>query len=267
VAIPTPPFWGDRVVEAIALDDVFRMLNTEVIIRGRWGYRRGQLTREAYAAQIKDQVLPQLDRLMRRCADDKLLAPRVVYGYYPCRSSGERLIIYRPGSDEEWLRLAFPRQRKAPFRCIADFFVDKDSAQPDVIALQVVTIGPQVSVREQQLYREHQYKDYLLLHGLGVEAAEALAEHWHKHVRDELGISADDGVTVEQLAMQQYRGSRYSFGYPACPDLEENAKLFTILSPERIGVTLTENGQMVPEQTTSAFIVHHPQAKYFTLSD
>jgi len=267
VAAPTPPFWGDRVVAEVALDDVRGLLNTEVIIRGRWGYRRGQLTKQAYDTQIREQVLPQLEQLWHQCAVEGLIEARVVYGYYPCRSQGEQVVIYRPGSDDEWLRLSFPRQRKAPHRCIADFFADRSRAQPDVIALQVVTIGPRLTEREQLLYAEHRYQDYLLLHGLGVEAAEALAELWHRQVRRELNIAGDDGQTVEQFAVQHYRGARYSFGYPACPDLDENDKLFEILQPARIGVTLTENGQMVPEQTTSAFIVHHPQAKYFTLSE
>ncbi|MBN2357901.1 MAG: methionine synthase [Deltaproteobacteria bacterium] len=265
VAIPTPPFWGDRIVDDIALGDVFRLLDIEVIIRSRWGYRRGRLSEEAHQAQLRQQVVPQLEELWQRCAADHLIEPRVVYGYYPCRSQGDQLVIYRPGTSDEWSRLDFPRQRKPPHRCIADFFVSDLDTAPDVIALQVVTVGPRLGERERQLYLDHRYHDYLLLHGLGVEAAEALAEHWHQRVRVELGIAGDDGASAGDLAQQRYRGSRYSFGYPACPDLDENQKLFEILRPERIGVTLTESGQMVPEQTTSAFIAHHPQARYFTL--
>ncbi len=265
ITIPVPPFWGDRIVTDIDLDTVYSYLTESVLFRGRWGYRRGNLSSEEYEALLEAKVKPEFAALKRHCKEEGFFEPKVVYGYYPCHSEGNELIIYDPQSGKEWLRLSFPRQKKPPYRCIADFFLPVESDRRDVIAFQVVTIGDRASREAERLYRANAYKDYLLFHGLSVESAEALAEYWHKQIRRELGIASEDGDTIEDLIVQKYRGSRYSFGYPACPDLSENRKLFTILRPERIGVSLTEEDQMVPEQTTSAFIVHHPQAKYFTL--
>ncbi|MFH1808750.1 MAG: methionine synthase [Pseudomonadota bacterium] len=263
--VPAPPFWGSRVVSDIALDEIYPFLTEVVLFRGRWGYRRGALDKQAYEDLIENTVRPEFERLKARCRDEHILQPKVVYGYYPACSDGDQVVIYQPKGDQELTRLRFPRQRKSPGRCIADYFWPVGGDRRDLIALQVVTVGPQAEHIEQELYQQDRYKDYLLLHGLSVETAEALAEFWHKKVRAELGLLGDDGQTMDELVAQKYRGSRYSFGYPACPDLDQNKLLFDILDPARIGVTLTENAQMVPEQTTSAFIVHHPQAKYFTL--
>jgi len=262
--IPEPPFWGRRVVTDIDPDTIFPFINKQALLRGRWGYRRGKLTAEEYHLLIQNQVSPALEQLQQRCKQEKLLVPAVVYGYYRCHRQGDELIIYQPDRDAEWLRFHFPRQQKPPYRCIADFFLPQDSGKTDIIALQVVTIGHKATEEAQRLFHADQYKNYLMLHGLSVEAAEALAEYWHLKIRTELRISNDDLAAMENSVMEKYRGSRYSFGYPACPDLSENRKIFTILQPEQIGVTLTEQDQMVPEQTTSAFIVHHPQAKYFS---
>lgn len=265
VAIPAPPFWGDRIVTGISLEDVFSHLTEHVLFRGRWGYRRGKLSAEEYQLLLDRQVIPEFNALKARIKAEQLLTPQVVYGYYPCNSDGDELIIYHPEEGREWQRFAFPRQRTAPHRCIADYFRPAASGQRDLIALQVVTVGQRASEIAQQLYASNAYKEYLLFHGLSVESAEALAELWHRRVREELGIAGEDGSSMEEFVVQKYRGSRYSFGYPACPEMAENRKLFAILRPERIGVTLTEEDQMVPEQTTSAFIVHHPQAKYFNV--
>lgn len=265
IDIPVPPFWGDRIVEEIDLDTVFGYLTESVLFRGRWGYRRGKLTAAEYQTLLEEHVLPEFRALKKRCKQEKLLVPRVVYGYYPCNSEGDEVILLHPEDGTEWVRFAFPRERQAPFRCIADYFLPRSSGRRDLIALQVATVGDRASTETKRLYQENIYKDYLLLHGLSVESAEALAEYWHRRVREELGITMEDGSSVEELVVQKYRGSRYSFGYPACPDLAENRKLFAILRPERIGVTLTEGDQMEPEQSTSAFIVHHPQAKYFNI--
>lgn len=265
VLIPQPPFWGDRVVDDIDLEVVFTYLTENVLFRGRWGYRRGSLSAEEFERLIAHEAQPELLRLQQRCKSEKLLQPAVVYGYYPCNSDGNEVIIYHPQSDTEWLRLQFPRQETAPHRCIADFFLPITEPRHDVIALQVVTVGQRAAEEAQRLYTTNAYKEYLLFHGLSVETAEALAEYWHRRIREELGIQAEDGVGIQDFVVQKYRGSRYSFGYPACPDLAENRKLFELLRPERIGVTITEEDQMVPEQTTSAFIVHHPQAKYFRI--
>ena len=265
VSIPTPPFWGDRLINDIDLDTVFGFLTESVLFRGRWGYRRGHLSKEAYEEMIAAKVRPEFEALKARCKDQSLLSPQVVYGYYPCQSEADDVILYHPSSADEWLRFHFPRQKSAPHRCIADFFMPRSKGRMDVIALQVVTVGHRAVEESKRLYDSHAYKDYLLFHGLSVESAEALAEYLHKRIRQELGIAQDDGATIEDFVVQKYRGSRYSFGYPACPDLAENRKIFMLLRPERIGVSLTEEDQMVPEQTTSAFIVHHPQAKYFAL--
>ena len=265
IAIPEPPFWGDRIVRDIPLETVYSYLTESVLFRGRWGYRRGRLSAEEYKVLIDEQVRPELERLKQRCERERLLQPAVVYGYLPCNGEGDDVVLYHPDSGDEWLRFTFPRQSRAPRRCIADYFAPKASGVRDLIALQVVTVGGRASEEAARLYRSNAYKDYLLFHGLSVEAAEALAEYWHREIRLELGIADEDGGTMDDFVVQKYRGSRYSFGYPACPDLAENRKLFRILAPERIGVTLSEEDQMIPEQTTSAFIVHHPQAKYFNV--
>jgi len=265
INIPEPPFWGSKVVRDIDLDNVYDYLTESVIFRGRWGYRRGELSREEYEALIEKEVRPKFEDLKRQAREEKLFEPQVVYGYYPCNSQNEEVIIYHPETDEEMLRFQFPRQQKPPYRCIADFFLPSESERHDLIALQVVTVGPKASQRAQQLYAQDQYKDYLLFHGFSVEAAEALAEYWHLRVRQELGMTEQDGSSMDDFVVQKYRGSRYSFGYPSCPDLSENRKIFKLLKPERIDVTISAEDQMYPEQTTSAFIVHHPQAKYFNI--
>ncbi len=265
VNIPSPPFWGDSIVKDIDLDTVFAYLTESVLFRGRWGYRRGKLRKEDYDALIDTQVRPQLEELKQRCKAQKLLQPALVYGYYPCNSEGNQIIVYRVKSRKEWIRFNFPRQQKPPYRCISDFVLPVDSGQRDMIVFQIVTVGAKAMEESKRLFQSNQYKNYLLFHGLSVESAEALAEYWHKKVREDLNIAAEDGTDINDFVVQKYRGSRYSFGYPACPDLAENRKIFAILQPERIGVNLTEEDQMVPEQTTSAFIIHHPQAKYFNV--
>jgi 5-methyltetrahydrofolate--homocysteine methyltransferase len=263
--IPKPPFWGTKVVSDIDLDDVYSFLTESVLFRGRWGYRRGDLSREAYDELIETKVRPEFEELKKRCKEEKLLLPQVVYGYYPCNKDGDDVVIFEPDSDTEILRLPFPRQTKEPYRCIADFFLPIDSGTRDIMPFQIATVGIEASHEAQRLYEADAYKDYLLFHGLSVEAAEALAEYWHQVIRTELNITEEDGVGIEDFVVQKYRGSRYSYGYPACPDLYGNRLMAQLLEPERIGVAMTEEDQMTPEQTTSAFIVHHPQAKYFTL--
>jgi 5-methyltetrahydrofolate--homocysteine methyltransferase len=265
INIPKPPFWGDKIIEDINLETVYSFLTETVLFRGRWGYRRGKMTKEDYEKLLHTRVRPEFELLKKQCAEKALLVPKVIYGYYPCNSSGEEVIVYKPNTNEEWLRFAFPRQTAAPHKCVADYFLPTEFGQRDVIVLQVVTVGEKADKEALRLYKSNAYKDYLLFHGLSVEAAEALAEYVHLRIRKELNIAEEDGKTIEDFVVQQYRGSRYSFGYPACPDLAENRKLFELLKPERIGIILTEEDQMVPEQTTSAFIVHHPQAKYFNV--
>ena len=202
-----------------------------------------------------------------------MLEAAVVYGYWPCVSKGDDLVVLQPadtgagtGSSggSELCRFTFPRQQRDRRLCISDFFREADSGETDVVAFHVVTMGSRISQVCAELFGKNAYRDYLELHGLSVQLTEALAEYWHRRIREELGIAGDDSDDLaDVLSHQGYRGSRYSWGYPACPDLEDQAKLVGLLRPERIGVTLSEEYQLHPEQSTSAIIVHHPQAKYF----
>ncbi len=265
INIPIPPFLGSKIVENIDLDTIFSYLTQEVLFRGRWGYRRNNMSREAYQALLETKVKPEFERLINWCKYSNIFTPKVVYGYYACQSHGNDIVLYHPNTKDPWLRLPFPRQKRHPYRCIADFVMPVTSGIMDIIAIQIVTIGSQAQDISQELFTHDRYKDYLLFHGLSVETTEALAEYWHKAIRKELNIEQEDGTTIEDFIMQKYRGSRYSFGYPACPDMEGNIRLFEILEAQRIGINVIESGQMIPEQTTSAFILHHPQAKYFNI--
>src|SRR5262249_21484371 len=216
---------------------------------GQWQVRRGKLPEAEYARILKDEVMPELRRLKSEAKEKKILRPSVVYGYFPCNSDGDDLIIYEPEGLVEWERFTFPRQTKGRQFCIADFFSPKSSGTVDVVAFHVVTMGKYASEYAAELFSSNRYKEYLYVHGLSVESAEALAEYWHKRIRTELSIDAEDDPDIRRLFSQHYRGSRYSFGYPACPRLEDQATLFRLLAPERIGVGLTEEFQLVPEQS------------------
>jgi 5-methyltetrahydrofolate--homocysteine methyltransferase len=260
------PFWGSKVVEAIDLDQVYPFINRVALFRGQWQFRKGAKDDRQYQEQIEREVEPILAGLQRQCREEKILQPQVVYGYFPCNADGDDLIVFDPqDQDREVERFVFPRQAARGRLCLSDFFLPLASGRRDVLGLQCVTVGSEVSRRAHALFEANQYTQYLYLHGLGVESAEALAELWHKRIRQELGIDAQDSPHVRELFTQHYRGSRYSFGYPACPDLSDQEKLFRLLRPERIGCTLTENWQIEPEQSTSALIVHHPGAKYFSV--
>jgi 5-methyltetrahydrofolate--homocysteine methyltransferase len=219
---------------------------------------------EEYQALVRDKVRPIYDELKERCKRENLLTPKVVYGYFPCQSEGNDLIVYDEGNTER-VRFTFPRQPGGKHLCLADFFASRESGRMDVAAFHLVTVGHRASEYAQALFKSDNYADYLYFHGLSVESAEALAELWHKRIREELSIAAGDAKELSKLFHQNYQGSRYSFGYPACPDLEDQEKLFALLDPSRIGVALTEEFQLEPEQSTSAIIVHHPEAKYFTI--
>jgi 5-methyltetrahydrofolate--homocysteine methyltransferase len=271
--IPQPPFWGSRVVRGLDLDEVFRYINEVALIRGQWRVVKGKSNEEEYRKVLEEQVYPDYEALKQRVKAEHLLEPQAVYGYFPCQSQGDELIVYdtpvngavNSESLRERVRFRFPRQSKDRRLCIADFFAPAGSGRVDVLAAHVVTVGRNASQYARSLFEADRYKEYLYFHGLSVEAAEALAELWHKRIREELGIAGKDAPEVRKLFSQGYQGARYSFGYPACPDLEEQTKLFELLHPERIGVTLTEEFQMDPEQSTSAIVVHHPEARYFTV--
>ena len=262
VVIPTPPFLGSRLLPEIPLDEVFELLNETTLFRGQWRYRRGTMTREAHDALIDTRVRPLLEAMKAEALEKGLLRPTGVYGYWPCRSEGRDLVILDPSTRAEATRFTFPRKRSAPHACISDSF---DPVREDVVGLFVVTVGPAAQEKVQALFEGDAYQDYLHWHGLAVETAEATAEWLHRRMRIELDILEGDRGGTQAMVRQGYRGSRYSFGYPACPDLESQGPLFELLAPDRVGVTLTEGWQMVPEQSVSAIVVHHPDARYFNL--
>lgn len=269
VPIPKPPFYGSKVVEIKDLNKVFEYINKTALFKGQWQYKQGRRSKEEYEEILQKEVYPKFKELKARAIREKLLEAKVVYGYFPCQSNGNDLIIYREDEKTEWLRFTFPRQpvtmKGSQNLCIADYFAPRESGKMDVVAFQLVTMGRKASEYSAELFESGRYSEYLLFHGLSVEATEALAEYWHKRIREELGIAGMDADDVEKLFKQGYRGARYSFGYPACPNLEDQRKIFELIKPERIGVELTEEFQLDPEQSTSAIIVHHPEARYFNL--
>lgn len=264
--IPQPPFWGSKVVENISLNDVFSYVNEAALIRGQWRIVRGKHSEEEYRKILKEQIYPEYENLKLKIINQKLLQPKVVYGYFPCQSDGNDLIIYAsPEAKEERLRFSFPRQRDDRYLCISDYFAPVQSGKIDVVAFHMVTMGTTASEYSKKLFESNEYKEYLYFHGLSVESAEALAELWHKKIREELGIAGKDAPEIKRLFSQGYQGSRFSFGYPACPNLEDHVKLFALLQPERIGVTMTDEYMLNPEQSTDAIVVHHPEARYFNV--
>ncbi|MBI4239010.1 MAG: methionine synthase [Deltaproteobacteria bacterium] len=262
-SIPTPPFWGTRVVGDIAVGQLWPLINRTALFKGQWQFRQGQMRKAEYEALVREKIEPIFRELTGRVEREGIFAPQVVYGYFPCGAVGNDVIVLDPETRQERVLFTFPRQPREPYHCIADFFRPLDAGTMDVIGLHVVTIGARAKAVCQQYYEAGNYTDYLYLHGLSVETAEALAEYWHRAIRVELGITGADATTIEGLYHQGYQGSRYSFGYPACPNLEDQALLFELLQPERIGVSLSETFQMDPEASTSALIVHHPAARYF----
>jgi 5-methyltetrahydrofolate--homocysteine methyltransferase len=265
VPIPHAPFYGSRVVEQISLDDVFAFVNETALFKGQWQFKAGRKSAEEYRAFVAEHVRPIYDQLKERSKREELLQPRVVYGYFPCQSAGNDLIIYHEDERTERLRFTFPRQPVGKRLCIADYFASQESGRVDVVPFHLVTIGRRATRYAQELFKADNYSDYLFFHGLSVEAAEALAELWHQRIREELGIADRDAKEINKLFHQGYQGSRFSFGYPACPNLEDQTKLFDLLDPSRIDVELTEEFQLDPEQSTSAIIVHHEEAKYFSI--
>ena len=261
--VPAAPFYGSRLVKGISLQDYLGFLDERALFVGQWGLSgaRGQ-----YEEMIEKEARPRLRQLVNESLSQSWLNAAVVYGYFPCYSEGNDLVILHHEPErfgQERLRFTFPRQRRDRRLCISDFFRSKQSGEIDVVAFHVVTMGESVSKATAELFAKNNYREYLELHGLSVQLTEALAEYWHARVRHEMGFASDDARELGEILDQGYRGSRYSFGYPACPDLEAQRELCQLLQPERIGVTLSEEFQLHPEQSTSAIIVHHPEAKYF----
>ncbi|MEP6706918.1 MAG: methionine synthase [Pyrinomonadaceae bacterium] len=265
IEIPAAPFYGSRVIEDVSLDEVFAFTNETALFKGQWQFKQGKKPADEYQAFVRETVRPIFNELKERSKAQNLLAPRLVYGYFAAQSEGNDLIVYQDDQRTERMRFTFPRQPSGRQLCLADFFAAKESGRMDVVAFHLVTVGRRASEYSRELFKADSYADYLYFHGLSVESAEALAELWHKRIREELGIAGQDAPELAKLFHQSYQGSRFSFGYPACPNLEDQAKLFELLDPSRIDVELSEEFQLEPEQSTSAIIVHHPEAKYFSI--
>jgi 5-methyltetrahydrofolate--homocysteine methyltransferase len=263
IDIPNVPFFGSRIVKGIPLAEYSGMLDERALFMGQWGLKGA---RGEYEAMAETEGRPRLRALLNQVQSEGWLEAAVVYGYFPCVSEGNELVILHhegPDKGKERTRFSFPRQRRDRRLCISDFFASKDSGKVDVVAFHVVTMGNTISKAAAELFAKNEYREYLELHGLSVQLTEALAEYWHQRIREEMQVRAEDATDLQGILDQGYRGSRYSFGYPACPDIEQQVQLCELLEPGRIGVELSEEFQLHPEQSTSAIIVHHPEAKYF----
>ncbi|GAB3431501.1 methionine synthase [Flindersiella endophytica] len=263
--VPAPPFWGDRVVKGIPLADYASMLDERALFLGQWGLKSSRAADgPSYDELIETEGRPRLRALLDRVQTDGLLEAGVVYGYFRAASKGDDLYVLGE-SGEELSRFTFPRQRRDRHLCLADFFRPSESGETDVVGFMVATVGPRISEATAELFGGNHYREYLELHGLSVQLAEALTEYWHARMRAELGFGGEDQSTDVQDMIHKlgYRGARFSLGYGACPDLEDRAKIVELLKPDRIGVSLSEEFQLDPEQSTDAIVLHHPEAKYF----
>ncbi|MGP4047454.1 methionine synthase [Streptomyces sp. 2A115] len=261
--VPQPPFWGTRVIKGIQLKEYASWLDEGALFKGQWGLKQARTgDGPTYEELVESEGRPRLRGLLDQLQTGNLLEAAVVYGYFPCVSKDDDLILLDEQGNER-TRFTFPRQRRGRRLCLADFFRPEESGETDVVGLQVVTVGSRIGEETAKLFEANAYRDYLELHGLSVQLAEALAEYWHARVRSELGFAAEDPADVEDMFALKYRGARFSLGYGACPDLEDRAKIARLLEPERIGVHLSEEFQLHPEQSTDAIVIHHPEAKYF----
>ncbi|MYU32039.1 methionine synthase [Streptomyces sp. SID8358] len=261
--VPEPPFWGTRVVKGIQLKEYASWLDEGALFKGQWGLKQARAgDGPTYEELVETEGRPHLRGWLDKLQTENLLEAAVVYGYFPCVSKGDDLILLHEDGSER-TRFTFPRQRRGRRLCLADFFRPEESGERDVVGLQVVTVGSKIGGETAKLFEANSYRDYLELHGLSVQLAEALAEYWHARVRSELGFAGEDPSDVEDMFALKYRGARFSLGYGACPDLEDRAKIAALLEPERIGVQLSEEFQLHPEQSTDAIVIHHPEAKYF----
>jgi 5-methyltetrahydrofolate--homocysteine methyltransferase len=263
--VPTPPFWGSKIIDSVPLQTLVTYLNETMLYQFQWGYKKAGRTLDEWKAWAHKELKPLAVNMLKRCQAEGILLPKAAYGYWKCAAEGDSLVLFAEDGQAEVGRFALPRQAGEGGLCIADFVRDIASGQRDVIGLQVVTMGQQASEVARQWFADNHYRDYLYLHGLGVEMTEALAEYVHARIRSELGFAAEDDRSIEGVLKQRYRGSRYSFGYPACPNLEDQEQLLKLLGAERIGVAMSEEFQLHPEQSTSAIVLSHPQAKYFSV--
>ncbi|HQG70034.1 MAG TPA: vitamin B12 dependent-methionine synthase activation domain-containing protein, partial [Rhodoglobus sp.] len=286
--IPAPPFWGTRIVRGIALADYAAFLDERATFMGQWGLKPSRAEDGAsYEELVQTEGRPRLRYWLDRILAEGMIDASVDYGYFPAYSEGDDLVILHHGDDPtgilgtpgllapdggsggpigtERLRFSFPRQRRDRHLCLADYVRSRESGQVDVVALQLVTAGSAVDAFTAQMFAENKYRDYLELNGLTMQLTEALAEYWHSRVRAELGFAAEDPTDIAGMFKLNYRGARFSLGYPACPDMEDRRKVVELLKPERMGVELSEELQLHPEQSTDAFVFHHPEARYFSV--
>ncbi len=265
---PALPFYGSRKLAKFDIFELYKYINPIALLRGQWQFKRPEgMSNPEFATWLDENAGPIFERMKRELAT--VMQPRVSWGYFPCASEGNDLIIFEEDAKTERLRFNFPRQRDGRRQCLSDFFRTIESVQKDgradTVGFSIVTAGEEVSKRERALFANGDFQDYLFTHGMGVETAEALAEYWHRQIRHEMGIADQEPTENRLLFSAKYHGARYSFGYPACPNLEDQAKLFQLLHPEEVGIELTEEFMLEPEQSTSAIIVHHPEAKYFNI--
>jgi 5-methyltetrahydrofolate--homocysteine methyltransferase len=272
---PTPPFWGTQILQSedIPMEELFGYLDLQALIAGQWQFRKPrEQSREEYDAFLQEKVYPVLEQWKQKIVEEKLLHPQAIYGYFPCQAEGNSLHLYDPsvGANghsplpEPIATFKFPRQRSLRRFCIADFFSSKESGHIDVFPMQAVTMGEIATEYAKKLFEAHNYTDYLYFHGLAVQMAEALAEWLHARIRRELGLGNEDPENIRDILAQRYRGSRYSFGYPACPNMQDQYKLLDLLGSDRIHLHMDESEQLYPEQSTTAMIAYHPEAKYFS---
>lgn len=262
--VPELPFYGAKKRTQFDINELYRYINPIALFRGQWQYKKpNDMSNPEFTEWLEENVRPIFEK---KCIElSKILKPKVKWGYFWAQSQGNDLIIYQEDQKTERCRFNFPRQSEGKRLCLADFFRPVESGEMDVVGFSIVTVGSEVSEYERQQFANADYQDYLYTHGMGVESAEALAEYWHKMMRSELGIAQHDPDEMRLLFSAKYQGSRYSFGYPACPNLEDQTQLMELLSPQDIGIELSEEYMLVPEQSTSAIIVHHPEAKYFNI--
>jgi 5-methyltetrahydrofolate--homocysteine methyltransferase len=262
--VPKPPFWGVKRLEQVPLRAVLPYINRNTLYKFQWGYKPQGRSVEEYREYARRELDPILNRLVAQSDAERILQPTALYGYFSCQSEGNSLIVYRgPDSDDIAARFELPRQKTERRLCVADFFRSVESGERDVLGLMLVTVGQHAADYARELFGADRYRDYLYWHGLNAEGAEGLAEFVHKRIRVELGFGSEDAREIDELIKQNYRGSRYSFGYPACPNLADQRMILDLLGADSIGVTMGDEDQLWPEDSTSALVCHHPYAKYF----
>ena len=271
---PTPPFWGTKLLqpEDMPFEELFWYLDLQALIAGQWQFRKPRdQSREEYDEFLAEKVYPILETWKSRVITEKLLYPQAIYGYFPCQAEGNTLLIY---DSEEMSQTGkatrvvnsfeFPRQKSGRRLCITDFFAPKESGIIDVFPMHAVTVGEIATEFAQKLFADNQYTDYLYFHGMAVQTAEAMAEWLHARIRRELGFGSKDADNIKDILRQRYQGSRYSFGYPACPNMQDQFKQLDLLETQRIDMYMDESEQLYPEQSTTAIVTYHSAAKYFS---